>query len=113
MRRIDERVRKAAYTIIEGKGATYYGIGSAIARIVEAILMDQRAVLTVCAPLEGQKGLEDVTLSLPRLVGGYGAGDVIPLPLDDSERTALEASAARIREAIASLAAAKSVAAKP
>lgn len=103
LRRIDERVRKAAYTIIEGKGATYYGIGSALGRIVEAILYDQRAVLTVCSPIEGIKGLEDVTLSLPRLVGGSGAGLAIPLPLDKGEQEALLQSAARIREATASL----------
>jgi L-lactate dehydrogenase len=103
IRRIDERVRRAAYTIIAGKGATYYGVGSALARIIEAVLHDQRAILTVCAPIEGLPGLEDVTLSLPRLVGGAGAGEIVPLPLDNLEQQALLASAARIREAIASL----------
>src|SRR3954471_12751416 len=47
---IDARVRGAAYSIISGKGATYYGIGSALARIVDAILHDQRTVMTVGAP---------------------------------------------------------------
>ena len=46
---IDGKVRRAAYTIIGGKGATYYGIGSALARIVDAVLHDQRSILTVCA----------------------------------------------------------------
>lgn len=101
--RIDTGVRRAAYSIIEGKGATYYGVGSALARIVAALLHDQRAVLTVCAPLPGSAGLADVTLSLPRLVGGAGAGDVLTLPLDAEEQAALERSAARIREAIGSL----------
>ena len=41
-RDIDEKVRRAAYTIIAGKGATYYGIGCALARIVDAVLHDQR-----------------------------------------------------------------------
>jgi hypothetical protein len=36
-------------------------------------------------------------------VGGSGAGDLVPLPLDNVEQQALLASAARIREAIASL----------
>src|SRR5204863_1479122 len=43
---IDAKVRGAAYTIITGKNATYYGIGSALARIVDVILHDQRAVMT-------------------------------------------------------------------
>ena len=46
---IDENVRRAAYQIIAGKGATYYGIGSAVARIVDVLLHDQRAILTICA----------------------------------------------------------------
>ena len=46
---IDQKVRRAAYTIIGGKGATYYGIGSALSRIVNVILHDQRSILTVCA----------------------------------------------------------------
>ena len=49
-REIDRQVRHAAYTIIGGKGATYYGIGSALARIVKVILHDQRAVMTSAFP---------------------------------------------------------------
>lgn len=100
---IDTGVRRAAYAIIAGKGATYYGIGSALQRIVDAVLHDQRALLTVCAPLPGVAGLTDVTLSLPRLVGGGGAGEALPLSLAEEERQALERSAERIREAIRSL----------
>jgi L-lactate dehydrogenase len=48
---IDHKVRRAAYHIIDGKGATYYGIASALSRIVDVILHDQRSVLTVCAPV--------------------------------------------------------------
>src|ERR1041384_5059298 len=44
---IDQRVRRAADIIIRGKGATYYGIGSALARLTAAVLGDQRALLTV------------------------------------------------------------------
>src|SRR5262245_13469407 len=47
---VDKKVRGAAYTIISGKGATYYGVGSALARIVDVILHDQRAVMTVGMP---------------------------------------------------------------
>ena len=50
---IDENVRRAAYHIIAGKGATYYGIGSAVARIVDVLVHDQRAILTVCARISG------------------------------------------------------------
>ena len=69
---IAQRVREAAYSIIEGKGSTHYGIGSSLARIIEVILGDQRSLLTVCTPIENVAGVEDVTMSLPHLVGGEG-----------------------------------------
>jgi len=99
-REIDGMVRGAAYTIIGGKGATYYGIGSALARITDAILHDQRSVLTVCAPIADVLGVRDVTLSLPRLVGGNGVLETFPLPLSEPEQAQLRNSAGVIRQAI-------------
>ena len=101
--RIDEQVRRAAYHIIEGKGATYYGIGSAVARLVDVLLHDQRAILTVCSRIEGVEGLENVTLSLPQLVGGQGPISPISLPLDALEQAGLRASAKLLREAVTSV----------
>ncbi|MBX3065931.1 MAG: L-lactate dehydrogenase [Anaerolineae bacterium] len=100
---IDERVRRAAYHIINGKGATYYGIGSALARIVESILGDQRTILTVCTPHPDVAGIKDVTVSLPRLVGGSGVLETLPLHLPTDEQNALSRSAGIVRDAITSL----------
>ena len=97
---IDQRVRGAASTIIGGKGATYYGIGSALARITDAVLHDQRSVLTVCAPSADVLGVKNVTLSLPRLVGGAGILETFPLPLSEEEEAQLRHSALVIRAAI-------------
>ncbi|MBX9582388.1 MAG: L-lactate dehydrogenase [Gemmataceae bacterium] len=99
-RSIDERVRRAADTIIGGKGATYYGIGSALARVVDAVLHDQRSILTVCAPTEDVYGVKDVTVALPRLVGAAGVMETFPLPLSEAEQEQLRASAAVIRQAL-------------
>jgi len=101
--RIDENVRRAAYHIIAGKGATYYGIGSAVARIVDVLLHDQRAILTICTRIAGVPDCADVTLALPHLVGGEGAMAAIPLPLTADEGEALRRSAGILREAIESL----------
>ncbi len=100
---IDDQVRNAAYRIIAGKGATYYGIGSALARITNVILRDQRAILTVCTPQEEVAGVGDVTVALPNLVGGAGVISTCLFPLSDDEHVALRASAQIVREAIASL----------
>jgi L-lactate dehydrogenase len=97
---IDDKVRRAAYSIISGKGATYYGIGSALARIVEVILHDQRSILTVCTTSAEVQGVRDVTVALPHLVGGTGAQQAFPLPLSNDEQALLKKSAAVIRQAV-------------
>jgi L-lactate dehydrogenase len=100
---IDEKVRRAAYRIIGGKGATYYGIGSAIARIVEVILQDERSLLTVCTPMKDVAGVKDVTVSLPNLVGGEGIVQTFFPQLDERETAALHASAQVVRSVIEQL----------
>jgi L-lactate dehydrogenase len=97
---IDQKVRRAAYTIIAGKGATYYGIGSALARIVDAVLHDQRSILTVCSPAANVAGVADVTVALPRLVGGSGVIETFPLPLSERESGLLRESASVVRQAL-------------
>jgi L-lactate dehydrogenase len=101
--RIDKNVRSAAYQIIAGKGATFYGIGGAVARIVDVLLHDQRAILTICTRVTGLPDCDDVTFALPHLVGGIGALATIPLPLDETEREGLRRSATVLRDAIQSL----------
>jgi L-lactate dehydrogenase len=99
-RDIDTRIRRAAYTIIGGKAATYYGIGSALAHLVATVLNDRRSVLTVCCPASDVAGVANVTLSVPRLVGGGGVLETFPLPLDPTEADGLRASAVVLRTAL-------------
>lgn len=99
-RRIEDQVRGAADRIIAGKGATWFGIGAALARIVQAIGSDERAVLTVSGETPE---LGALALSLPRIVGRSGAGPGILPVLEEGERKALARSAEVIGSAIASL----------
>lgn len=101
---LDGQVRGAAQNIIKGKGSTYYGIGSAVSRLVDVLLHDQRAILTISSQLSNVPGMEGLTLSLPCLVGGRGALAPIPLPLSDCEAEGLNKSAGVIRDTISSLA---------
>jgi L-lactate dehydrogenase len=94
---IENSVRNAAYKIIEGKGSTYYGIGAAIARLVEIIGRDNRAILTISTRVKEIVGVKDVTLSLPHLIGGEGDLGVLPLKLIEKEKILLETSARIIR----------------
>lgn len=100
---IDEQVRRAAYKIIGGKGATYYGIGAALARIVDVIIHNQRSILTVCSKHDDVLGISDVTLAVPQLLGGNGIIQALELNLNQHEIEALRASATVIHDAIESL----------
>lgn len=97
--RIDDGVRRAAYRIIEGKGATYYGIGGGLARIARAILHDERVMLTVSTLTPRVESVEEVALSLPRMVGRDGVIHTVTPDLADDERAALEESARLLKEA--------------
>ena len=97
--RIDEGVRRAAYRIIEGKGATYHGIGGGLARIVRAIRDDERTVLTLSSMSMDVEGVDEVSLSLPRLLGGDGIEAELRPALSDDERAALRESAEVLKEA--------------
>ena len=96
--RIDVGVRRAAYSIIEGKGATWYGIGAGLARIVRAIRDNQRAVLTVSMRAGHVLGLDDVTFSLPRVIGAEGICATLVPELSAEEAAALRHSAEVLHE---------------
>ena len=99
--RIDQGVRRAAYRIIEGKGATWHGIAGGLTRIIQSIRGNEDSVLTVSMLTEEVEGVGQVALSLPRIVGRSGIARTLLPSLDASERAALRRSAATIEEALA------------
>lgn len=104
MRRIYENVRDAAYSIIEGKGATYYGIGMTVRRIAAAIVRDEHSVLPVTSLIKGHYGINGLCLGLPAVVGKNGAERVLDIPLSQEELQQLQDSAAKMRQLIDELA---------
>lgn len=82
---IFEQVRKAAYHIIERKGATYYAIASGLVRIVEAILRGQNTVFSLSNRMTGQYGMSEVCLSLPAVLNRQGINHFLTLPLNQAE----------------------------
>lgn len=101
--RIDEGVRRAAYRIIEGKGATYYGIGAALARIARAILQDERTAFTVSVLNSDVERVQEVALSLPRVVGHNGILATLHPTLSSDERAALHRSAEILKKAVSEI----------
>jgi L-lactate dehydrogenase len=98
-REVEDSIRYANITIIEGTGASQYGIGAVCARLAEAVLRDERAVLPVAAYHPGY----DVTLSLVSVVGANGVERMYEPAMTAEERTALERSAATLRAAVTNL----------
>ena len=84
-KQVTAEVRKAAYEIINRKGATYYGIGLSCTRILRAVLHDERSVLTVSALLDDQYKELEVALSVPSVLGKEGILRRLPLSMDDAE----------------------------
>jgi len=96
-------VKDAAYQVIQGKGATNYAIGLAVTNILEALLHDEQRVLPLSGLLQGFRGLEDVCLSLPRIVGRKGIEAPLPIPMTVDEEAGLMESAERIRGVVRGL----------
>ena len=94
------RVRQAGYRIIEGKGFTSFGIATAIVRICEAVVRNERSVLPVSAWIDRGYGSTDICLSLPCVIGAGGIERVLFPTLDAREEAALLASAAKLTEAL-------------
>jgi L-lactate dehydrogenase len=96
-----EDAKQAAYKIIAAKGATYYAIGVVIKHIVKAILRDGKTVMPVSVPLTDYYGINDVSLSVPCIVGKNGVEQVLTVALDEKEQASLQNSAQILRAALA------------
>lgn len=100
---VSNKVKNAAYEIIERKGATYYAVGLGVARIVESIFRDEHSILTVSTVLNGQYGLENLALSLPAIVGVGGVERVLNLDLSESEEKDIKKAGNVLGEIVKSL----------
>lgn len=96
---IDDGVRNAAARIIQGKGATYHGIGGGLSRIIRAIRDDERAVLSVSSGNYRREEYGGICFSVPRIVGADGIISELWPSLSDDEHLALQRSTAVIAEA--------------
>lgn len=98
---IENDVKNAAYEIINRKGATYFAIGLATTRIVEAILRDENTILTVSTLLQGEYGIEDVYLAVPTVLNSNGVVRIVnPKIKDEDELKRLQDSAKVLKENI-------------
>lgn len=95
---IDDNVRNAAYKIIDGKGATFYGIAGGLCRICQAISTNENAILTVSSFHEDVEGVKDVCVSLPSVINKNGIERVIYPRLSEEEHELLRISAQKMKD---------------
>ena len=95
---IAEKVKNSAYEIISKKQATYYGIAMSVKRICECIVRNERSILPVSAMMHGEYGIEDITLSMPAIVGIGGVEMHVPIALSEEEAEKLVESAKKLKE---------------
>jgi L-lactate dehydrogenase len=98
--KIEDDVRNKAYEIINKKGATFYGVAAALARISKAILRDEDTVLPVSAYMDGQYGINDVYIGTPAVVCADGIKQVIEVPLNEEEQTKMTESAKTLKQVL-------------
>src|SRR6478672_12510995 len=93
---VEQDVRFANISIIEGIGASQYGIGMVAARLAEVVLREQRSVF----PAGSYNPRFGTTVSLPSVVGRHGVVEVLEPEMSEEERQALERSAERLKETV-------------
>ena len=97
------QVKNAGYEIIERKGRTNYAVALALTKIVQSILRDENAILTVSTLLEDYHGVSNICLSVPVVLGKNGVRQIIKLPLDQREVSDFQRSAKIIADVTNSL----------
>lgn len=95
---IFESAKNAAYSIIEGKKATYYAISAGTTQIVESILFNKRRVLPISHDPQGSCGIKNISLSLPVVLGEGGIKKRFNLNISEKEKNLLNRSASRLKE---------------
>ncbi|MBS3732602.1 MAG: L-lactate dehydrogenase [Desulfobacterales bacterium] len=100
---MEETVRQSAYHIIDYKGATWFAVGLALVRIVDAVLRNRNSVLTVSVCLAGEYGIDDVALSVPCIVAAAGVERIVSGQLSRHEEKALSHCAATLGKSISEL----------
>jgi malate dehydrogenase len=99
-----KRTRKGGGEIVKLLGTSaWYAPGAAAAQMVDAVVLDQKRVLPCTALLQGEYGIDDLYIGVPVKLGAGGIEEIVELELTDDERTALEASAAAVRDVVSVL----------
>ncbi len=94
---IEKKVRREAYEIIEGKGATYFGIGATVANILETILSNKKKIFSLSVPLSGQYGHKNIAIGVLAKLSKKGITKIIEKEFSKSEKEKFEKSVKKLK----------------
>jgi L-lactate dehydrogenase len=97
---IADQVKRAAYEIIQRKGATNHAIGLVTATLLKWLLRGDKRIINLSTVISGPFGLNDVALSLPSIVNDHGVIETLELDMDTDEMNKFLYSANVIKQAI-------------
>ncbi|PTY39154.1 L-lactate dehydrogenase [Brachyspira hampsonii] len=86
LKELANKGRRGGWDVLEGKGSTEFGIGTALAEVARAVLCDEHRVLPVSVYLNGEYGQNDVYASVPAVLGRNGVEEIIELKMNDEEK---------------------------
>ena len=97
---VEQELVQVAYDVINKKGCTNTGIAMAACRFIKSVLYDEHTILPCSAVLEGEYGIKDVALSIPRMVCADGIMRSFEVHLTDDELEKMHAAAKSVRSAL-------------
>ncbi|MGD9678954.1 MAG: L-lactate dehydrogenase [Vulcanibacillus sp.] len=97
---IYNKTKNAAYEIINKKGSTYYAIALALSKVCESILDDEKSIIPVSVYLDNYKGIRDICLGIPCIIGSGGVEEIIDITLTEEEEEKLITSSDKLKEFI-------------
>ena len=100
---LEKNTRQVAAKVIELKGATVHAPGNAISSIIESVVRNQRRIIPVATPLDGEYGYSDVTIGVPAVVGKNGVEKIIQLDLDEKEKEWIKKSVESVKKGISAV----------
>ena len=101
---VERTVKGGAEVVAHLKtGSAYYAPGASIAKMVDCILNDRADVVSVCAYVSGQYGIEDLYLNVPCRLGKNGLEEIVILDATKDELSALKQSANCVRNGLSAL----------
>lgn len=100
-----ERTKMAGGEVVKllKTGSAFYSPASSAIQMAEAILKDEKRLISVSARLSGEFGIDGYYVGVPAILGENGVEKIVELTLDEEERAAFDNSVAAVKQLVADM----------